>query len=162
MDIKFNDTWNIWYHHSKDNWTINGYRKIYTINNAFDFWQLYNNWESLGGVYSRHFFIMKNNVKPIWEDTMNLKGGCWSYKINDNMASDLWEELSVLMVTNELVNNTNILGLSIAIKKYNTCVIKIWNDDSNKNSIKHINKNILKKWGTDIIYIAHMTDKILD
>ena len=27
------------------------------------------------------------------------------------------------------------------------------------HSIKHINKDILKKWKTDIIYIAHMPEK---
>ena len=72
------------------------------------------------------------------------------------------EDLSVLIVTNELVQGTTALGLSITLKKNNTCVVKIWNDDSNKNSIKHINKNILKKWGTDIIYIAHMAENTIN
>ena len=75
------------------------------------------------------------------------------------MADELWEDLATLMVSDELVHDTEALGLSIAIKKNNTCVIKIWNSDSNMNSIKYINKNILKKWGTDIIYIAHMAEK---
>jgi len=154
----FSDTWNVWYHHTKDNWTMDGYKKIYKIDTGLDFWKLYNNWESLGGVTARHFFLMKNDTKPVWEDPINMKGGCWSYKILDSMAAELWEDLSVLIVTNELVQGTVSLGLSITLKKNNTCVVKIWNDDSNKNSIKHINKNILKKWGTDIIYIAHMAE----
>jgi hypothetical protein len=37
-------------------------------------------------------------------------------------------------------------------------VIKIWNKDSKKNSLQLINKNILQKWGTEIIYIAHMPE----
>ncbi len=158
MDNKFSDAWNVWYHHTKDNWTIDGYKQIYKIDNGYDFWKLYNNWESLGGITAKHFFLMKNDTKPVWEDPINMKGGCWSYKILDSMASELWEDLSVLIVTNELVQGTTALGLSITLKKNNTCVVKIWNDDSNKNSIKHINKNILKKWGTDIIYIAHMAE----
>jgi hypothetical protein len=164
MNNILNDKWNVWYHHIKDNWSIDGYKKIFTIDNAIDFWKLYNNWDSLGGITSRHFFLMKNDVKPVWEDPINIKGGCWSFKIVDSMAGELWEDLSVLLITDELLTNTVGLGLSIAIKKNNTCVIKIWNDDSNKNSIKHINKAILKKWGTDIIYIAHMaeTNKIID
>jgi hypothetical protein len=105
---------------------------------------------------------MKNNIKPVWEDPNNIKGGCWSYKIIDSMASELWEDLSVLLVCDELLQNTIALGLSIAMKKNNTCVIKIWNDNNNVNSIKNINKSILKKWGTDIIYIAHMADKSID
>ncbi len=159
MDInKFSDNWNVWYHHTKDNWTIDGYKKIFKIDNGIDFWKLYNNWESLGGITSRHFFLMKNDTQPVWEDPINMKGGCWSFKIVDSMASELWEDLSVLIVSNELIQGTIALGLSITLKKNNTCVVKIWNDDSNKNSIKHINKNILKKWGTDIIYIAHMAE----
>ncbi len=164
MDNKlhnFDNSWNVWYHHTKDNWTIDGYKKIYKIDNGLDFWKLYNNWESLGGITARHFFLMKDEVKPVWEDPINMKGGCWSYKILDSMAAELWEDLSVLIVTNELVQGTTSLGLSITLKKNNTCVVKIWNDDSNKNSIKHINKNILKKWGTDIIYIAHMAENTL-
>ena len=158
MDNNFDNVWNVWYHHTKDNWTIDGYKKIFKIDNGIDFWKLYNNWESLGGITSRHFFLMKNDIKPVWEDPINMKGGCWSFKIIDSMAAELWEDLSVLIVSNELVQNTEALGLSITLKKNNTCVVKIWNDDSNKNSIKHINKSILKKWGTDIIYIAHMAE----
>jgi hypothetical protein len=158
MDNNFDNSWNVWYHHTKDNWEIDGYKKIYKIDNGIDFWKLYNNWESLGGITSRHFFIMKDNTLPVWEDPVNMKGGCWSYKILDSMASELWEDLSLLLVTNELVQGTVSLGLSLTLKKNNTCVVKIWNDDSNKNSIKYINKNILKKWGTDIIYIAHMAE----
>ena len=158
MDNNFDNSWNVWYHHIKDNWEIDGYKKIYKIDNGIDFWKLYNNWESLGGITSRHFFLMKNDIKPVWEDPINMKGGCWSFKIVDSMAAELWEDLSVLIVSNELVQNTEALGLSITLKKNNTCVVKIWNDDSNKNSIKHINKSILKKWGTDIIYIAHMAE----
>jgi len=159
LDSKFIDNWNVWYHHTKDIWTIDGYKKIYTISNKIDFWKLYNNWNSIDGITGKHYFLMKNDVNPIWEDKVNVNGGCWSFKINDNMAGELWEDLSVLLVTNELVENCEVVGLSIAVKKNNTCVVKIWNTNSMNNSIKHINKDILKKWKTDIIYIAHMPEK---
>jgi hypothetical protein len=159
LDSNFIDNWNVWYHHTKDIWTIDGYKKIYTITNKIDFWKLYNNWNSIDGITGKHYFLMKNDVNPIWEDKVNVNGGCWSFKINDNMAGELWEDLSVLLVTNELVENCEVVGLSIAVKKNNTCVVKIWNTNSMNNSIKHINKDILKKWKTDIIYIAHMPEK---
>ena len=156
--MEFTDKWNVWYHHTKDNWTLAGYKNIYTITNMLDFWKLYNNWDNIGSLTAKHFFLMKNDIKPIWEDTRNRTGGCWSFKITDNMANDLWEDLSVLIVCDELITETEALGLSIVVKKNNTCVVKIWNSDSNMNSIKYINKTILKKWGTDIIYIAHMAE----
>ena len=159
VNTNFSDTWNIWYHHTKDIWTIDGYKSIYSITNSTDFWKLYNNWNCIGGISGKHFFIMKNDIMPIWEDLTNINGGCWSFKIDESMADELWEDLSVLLVTNELIEGCEAVGLSISVKKNNNCVIKIWNTNSMNHSIKHINKNILKKWKTDIIYIAHMPDK---
>lgn len=156
---ELSNNYNIWYHHFKDDWSINGYKHIYTIKNGVDFWQLYNNWDLIGGVLCKQFFIMKNDVKPIWEDESNKNGGCWSFKIFENQANELWEDLSTLFVTDDLLDNSDeCVGLSICLKKSNYCVIKIWNTNSANNSMKIINKNILKKWGTDLIYISHNSD----
>lgn len=155
------NTWNIWYHHEKDNWKISGYNKIYDIKTIGDFWSFYNNWDKVGGVTSKHFFLMEEGIMPIWEDTKNINGGCWSFKINEDQSYELWEDLSIYLMCNQLCPSISdeISGLSICLKKNNNTVIKIWNKKSKNNSLKLINENILKKWGTDIIYIAHMPDK---
>ena len=157
MEINFVNNWNLWYHHTKDDWSINGYRNIYTIKSNKDFWELYNNWDKIGGVVYKQFFLMKNDVKPIWEDESNKNGGCWSFKIMENNVEELWEELSILLVTEELLNiKDEVVGLSICLKKNNFCVVKIWNKNCKNNSIKLLNPNILKKWGLDLIYIANV------
>ena len=46
-NYKLNSSWNIWYHHEKNNWSISGYKQIYKIDNAIDFWKMYNNWNSI-------------------------------------------------------------------------------------------------------------------
>jgi len=152
--------WNLWYHHDKDNWKITGYKKIYEILTIQDFWELYNNWEKLGGITNRHYFLMLDEISPIWEDQNNINGGCWSFKIHENNAEELWEDLSVNLVCKKLCPSIpeEIVGLSICLKKNSNTVIKIWNKNSKNNSLKLINETILKKWGTDIIYIAHMPD----
>ena len=43
-------------------------------------------------------------------------------------------------------------------KKNNYSVVKIWNKNSKDNSLSLLNENILKKWGMDIIYIAHIAE----
>ena len=53
--MEFKNTWNVWYHHIKDNWKLSGYRKIYNITNIQNFWELYNNWNRLGGILSKQF-----------------------------------------------------------------------------------------------------------
>ena len=65
------------------------------------------------------------------------------------------------MVCEKLINDNNddLVGLSICLKKNNSSVIKIWNKNSKKNSLNLINNQIIKTYGTDIIYIAHICDK---
>jgi translation initiation factor 4E len=157
--LQFSSNWNLWYHSKKDNWTIDGYEKLYTINNVSDFWKLYNNWDKLGGINNKHFFLMKNEVVPLWEDESNKYGGCWSFKISEYQSQDLWNDLSLYLVTDNLLSiKDEVVGLSVCLKKSNFSVIKIWNKNSKNNSLNLINENILKKYGLDIIYIAHMPE----
>ena len=157
MDQELSNKWTLWYHHEKDNWKLSGYKKIYEINNIKDFWKLYNNWNKINGITYKHYFLMKNDITPLWEDEKNIKGGCWSFKISDDEAEKLWTELSVYIVCEKITNNpSDIVGLSICSKKNNFTIVKIWNKDSNINSLSVINKNIIKKYGCDIIYIAHI------
>ena len=159
MNTLFNNEWNLWYHNSKDDWTINGYKKIYNIKTIEDYWKLYNNWDKLGGINNKHFFMMKNNVTPIWEDPVNKTGGCWSFKINESASQDLWDHLSQYLVSENMSSiKDDIVGLSVCLKKNNFSVVKIWNKDNSNNSLNLLSKDILNKWGLDIIYIAHMPD----
>jgi hypothetical protein len=157
-------TWNLWYHHEKDNWKVTGYRQFYTIKTIEDFWKMFNNWDRVGGITNKHFFIMRDNITPIWEDANNINGGCWSFKIQEDQAYNLFEDLAVHMLCNKLCPTISdeILGLSICLKKNNNVVVKIWNQKSKSNSLKLINENILNKWGTDIIYISHMPDTVIN
>ena len=101
---------------------------------------------------------MQEGVSPLWEDIENINGGCWSFKVHEDNADELWEDLSVHLVAESLYQNDKdkILGLSLCLKKNNNVVIKIWNKSSKFNSLKLLNNKLLEKWGTDIIYIAHM------
>ena len=162
MEVNLKHNWCIWYHHEKDNWKLSGYKQIYKIDTPSSFWKFYNNWDKVGGVTNKHFFLMREDVTPIWEDPKNINGGCWSFKIQEDQAEDLWEDLSTNLVCGTLCPSipNEIMGLSICLKKNSNTVVKIWNKNSKHNSLKLINETILKKWGMDIIYIAHMPDKL--
>lgn len=156
-NIKLTNKWKLWYHHEKDNWTLSGYKDIYDIEDTKSFWSLYNNWDKIRGINYKHYFLMKEDITPLWEDFANINGGCWSFKVHESLALKLWTELSIYLVCGELIkDNNDLVGLSICLKKNNYSVIKIWNKDSKNNSLSQINKEIIKHWGTDIIYIAHM------
>lgn len=158
LESEFKFKWVLWYHHEKDNWKISGFKQLCTINTIKQFWRMYNNLNTIGGVTNKHIFLMREGISPLWEDPENINGGCWSFKIHIDNADELWEDLSIYLVGDQLYTNDkdSVLGLSLCLKKNNNVVIKIWNKSSKFNSLKLLNSNILDKWGTDIIYIAHM------
>ena len=153
------DKWSLWYHHEKDNWKISGYKKIYDVCNSTDFWRLHNNWDKIKGINYKQYFFMKDGIIPIWEDQENINGGCWSFKVNEEQTLNLWNDLAVYLVCGQLINDKNdVVGISSCLKKNNNSVVKIWNKNSKNSSLNNINKDIIKNWGTDIIYIAHMPE----
>lgn len=156
---KFHNTWNLWYHHHKNNWKIDGYRNIFNITTICDFWNLFNNFELIGGIHNMHYFIMKNNIQPIWEHPLNKNGGCWSFKIPSEIAFNLFTKLSIYMVGETLTPNSDIInGISICLKNPTTSVIKIWNNTTKANSINLLPKDIVNEYGYNIIYKAHIPE----
>ena len=162
--IKITDTlysnWNLWIHKKKFDWTINGFDKLNTVKTIEDFWNLTNSWENNGGIQLNQFFFMRNDIHPIWEHSDNINGGCWSFKVKESQAQDLWNDLTVYLVSGNLSkDNDELNGISISKKKGGWVVIKIWNKNNSKSSLKNINYDILKKWGLEVIYISHLANK---
>ena len=154
MELKNN--FNLWCHYEKDNWDISGYRNIYKITTAKDFWELYNNWDNLGGLLRKQYFLMRNNITPRWEDPENRNGGCWSIKLSNNDYYNIWETLSNLLVVDELsIVKNDITGISICQKKNDKVVIKIWNKSKSNSKIDNLNKIIFEEFRPEIIYIAN-------
>jgi translation initiation factor 4E len=157
---EFESTWTLWYHHQKNNWKLQSYKKIYTIKTIEDFWKLFNNWNKIGGILNQHYFLMRDDIGPIWEDNNNKNGGCWSYKKQNGDIFDLWTDLSVYMLGENLSSNPkSINGISVCLKNDGYSVIKIWNKSSLDNSLSNLNHEILKKWGMDLMYMAHIPEK---
>jgi translation initiation factor 4E len=126
-----NDTWILYAHLPHDtDWSINSYKKILKISTAE---QIISVCESLPEPMGQNcmLFLMRENIKPIWEDENNKDGGCFSYKINNKNVSDIWKKLSCLLVGESLINermSLKINGITISPKKH-FCIIKIWMKD---------------------------------
>lgn len=125
-------SWTLWYHSPEsNNWDVDSYQKIFTINSIEDFWACY---ESIKESYLSvgMFFLMRDNILPTWEDPHNINGGCWSFKVSRKDTYMSWLELSISLLGNCLCKdqtNTKLLtGISISPKK-GFCIIKIWNCD---------------------------------
>ena len=158
-NILFNSSWNIWYHYQKNNWRLDSYKSIFKINDVANFWTFNNNLHLIGDINSQHFFMMRDDITPLWEDINNKCGGCWSIKISVDKSYELWAKLSMYIVGETLVDKPEMInGLSICTKNTTTSVIKIWIKDNNYNSIKNLPREILNEFGFNIIYKSHVPE----
>ena len=74
-DYKLKNRWTFWYHSINDNnWKINSYHKLYSIENIYDYKIIEDSFKN-NHYYNGMYFIMRNDIKPIWEDPMNRMGG---------------------------------------------------------------------------------------
>ena len=134
---KLSNTWTIYAHLPHDtDWTLASYKTLFTTNKMEEFITLT---ESLPDqlISNCMLFIMKDNIKPIWEDVHNKNGGCFSYKISNKSVSTIWRKFSYKLVGNTIFKNekikNNINGITISPKK-NFCIVKLWfSDCSNQN-----------------------------
>ncbi len=145
-DIPLLHNYVLWVHSINDNdWSINGYKRLYIIKNVSDFWKLFNNIHKLN-FRNNNFYFMKPNVQPIWEDESNRHGGICSLRIELDHALKVYELLCIFLACEKLVGDiSDINGISITPKN-NWAIIKIWNKDKNKKISELLHKSILDKY----------------
>lgn len=158
-DLKLNNKWTFWYHNPKDtDWNINSYINLGSVNSVSEFWTFMN---SLDNNIIEHsmLFIMKEDIIPMWEDKKNSKGGSWSFKIIKNNIKQVWEDVCINIICDNITKNksdANIInGISISPKKA-FCILKIWNNNKNINNYKLLNNNIKNINLIECIYKSHI------
>ena len=126
---KLSETWCLWAHLPHDtDWSLNSYKNIYTLTSIEETIAVM---ESLPEPLVKNcmLFLMRNGIKPTWEDPRNRDGGCFSYKVSNKHVYNVWKELSYVLVGNTISANNdfvaNVSGITISPKK-NFCIIKVW------------------------------------
>lgn len=120
----------VWFHDANDsNFDIMSFDLISEINTIKDYLVinevLKTNYKML---LNGMFFIMKNDINPLWTDEANKNGGCISWKIDKNNSLEYWINFLLLFITDNLpyeLNRYNITGISINPKK-NCNIFKLW------------------------------------
>jgi hypothetical protein len=128
-----NSPWTVWIHKADCQvWTEESYTNIYVVNSIGSFWRFFNNFHALDKVRNQ-CFIMRNKIKPIWEDNDNRNGGICSIKLDcfsKQGRIDIGVEIMIcicLLVMNETLiqSNEEINGISYSIKN-RSVLIKLW------------------------------------
>jgi len=133
----------LWFHKVNDtNWGIDSYVKIVDIVNDDDFLYTY---KRINNFTSGMFFLMKDGIKPVYEDEHNAKGGIFTFKISKKVSKSFWLELSNMFIKDELVKDKKhsklLNGISIS-PKINNCILKIWTSKYDGVSINILRNNI--------------------
>jgi len=132
-----NDNWTLWAHlpHNTD-WSITSYIPISTFTTVEETIAVT---ETLPSVLVENcmLFMMREGIKPTWEDPKNRNGGCFSYKVANKNVYKVWKDLTYAVVGASISNNMNfvncVTGITISPKK-NFCIIKIWMTDCNNQN----------------------------
>ena len=121
--------WNLWAHLPQDSdWTVKSYKKVFQFKNIEETIAVT---ESLpeGLVKNCMLFIMKDGISPMWEDSKNRNGGCFSYKVSNKNVFEVWRDLTFALVGETISSNgifvNSVTGITISPKK-NFCIVKIW------------------------------------
>ena len=92
------DRWTLWAHlpHNTD-WSIKSYIPISTFTSVEDTIAVT---ETLPPVMVENcmLFLMKEGIKPTWEDPKNRNGGCFSYKVSNKNVFKVWKDLTYVVV----------------------------------------------------------------
>lgn len=142
---QINNSWIVWYHNPSDTeWGKTSYKDIIEITSIEDYCVLKNSWNAcLPKVSEGMFFLMRKlkngiSIYPQWEDTRNIEGGCWSFKIIKEQCESVWFTLMKHVMGECLIKKTIdysiINGISISPKKHFS-IVKIW---LSKNNIEYI------------------------
>lgn len=129
-----NDSWTLWFHDPNNNeWDEKSYVELANVATLEELVQVC---EAFSGLWNKGmFFIMREHIKPIWEDEHNANGGCFSYKIMKPEVAKAWFELTALATGETLIRATEradnwdkICGISISPKR-SYCILRIWISD---------------------------------
>jgi hypothetical protein len=134
-----NTSWSLYIHDiMSDDWSLDGYKKILTIESISEFHIMFNNLTEI--INNKYYFIMRDDHLPLWEDENNSKGGCWSFRIIKKDVYNFCKELATYVIGETISNNPlNIIGISTSPKEKFT-TIKLWTK-TNDNKIILIDKS---------------------
>lgn len=149
------DEYTLWFHNPNDtNWNVDAYHEILNFQDYKEFWVLYSSLKNKL-IENGMFFLMKSNIKPIWEDENNINGGCISYKVDKRKSYNIFEKFLVYLISGELERNNPYITNGISIspkKKFN--IIKIWfGEEIDINQYNFIDELGMNK--SNILYRSH-------
>ncbi|KAG6214583.1 hypothetical protein E4U23_003393 [Claviceps purpurea] len=126
------DAWSFWYRPpiSKAHGFIeyeNTLHGIANVRSAEDFWDIYSHLKRpslLPVVSDYHFF--KKDIRPIWEDDENRKGGKWVVRLKKGVADRYWEDLLLCLIGDQFGDAGEEVSGAVLSVRNGEDILSIW------------------------------------
>jgi hypothetical protein len=137
-ELPLQTAWTLWRLHidkyavSASNWQVD---KLNTVRTVPELCMLLNAWRAAGSLPEGNLFLMREGIRPEWNDPANSAGGVYTYRLARADALRTWREIVALVCGETLLrvddNDANPSQLSayngVAISCYGRCsLLQIW------------------------------------
>jgi len=128
-EYKLSQKWTFYIHlQNTSDWSYESYYKIMPIHTVYDAVHMIQE-VSFDIIKKTILFVMRDNIKPMWEDESNREGGGFSFRVYNKNVEKVWKTLFYRLMGDTLTTNkevaNQIMGISLSPKK-SFCIIKIW------------------------------------
>ncbi|KPM36364.1 hypothetical protein AK830_g10210 [Neonectria ditissima] len=100
---------------------------IATVQTAEEFWEIYSHLKrpsALPVVSDYHLF--KKDIRPIWEDDVNKKGGKWVVRMKKGVADRYWEDLLLSLIGDQFGDaGEDVCGAVLSMRNGED-ILSIW------------------------------------
>jgi Eukaryotic initiation factor 4E len=122
--------WNYYYHLPNDKtWSLSSYKRIISEIDSLEKLIAINENITENIIKNCMLFVMKSGITPMWEDTQNRNGGCFSYKVSNKVVVSVWRDLMYSLCGGTLTVDRKhmdlVNGITISPKR-GFCIVKIW------------------------------------
>ncbi|KAK2743526.1 hypothetical protein FQN57_004823 [Myotisia sp. PD_48] len=132
-------TWIVWYRPPTPKYS--DYEKstvaLASISTVEGFWAVYSHLKRpslLPTVSDYHIF--KKNIRPVWEDEANKKGGKWIMRLKKGVADRYWEDLLLAMVGDQFAEaGDEVCGAVLSVRSGED-VLSVWTKIDGGRNIK--------------------------
>jgi len=126
-----NSQWKLYVHNLEEkDWSLDSYKEIFTFKTIEDCWIFFNNYKNFRKF---NFYIMRDNIKPVYEDPQNKNGYSYSYIIPGRKVTETFTDITVKMFSEMLLEDSlEVCGLSLTPKQNSIGILKIWLRNKNK------------------------------
>ncbi len=134
--VPLNTPWTFWLDRSVPGSTAAeveaNLQNIYKVSTVESFWAVYNNIPDVDKLaYRFSYHLMRNDVKPMWEDPCNASGGDWKFKIPKDQTGKAWKELLLATIGERFSDcispEDEICGVSVSIRNMDVNILQVWN-----------------------------------